>query len=380
MDPIRVGIIGVGNVLNQYLDKVGVHPDVDVVALADVNAEAVASRAAEYGIPKALSPDELLADPEVELVLNLTPPKLHAPVSLKAIAAGKHVLSEKPFATSLAEAQEILDAAAKAGVKVGSAPTTFLGSGMQTSRKLIDDGWIGRPVAAFASFACRGYEYWHPNVDPFYSKGAGPMLDIGPYLITNLINIFGPVKRVSASAPKSSETRPRPDGQGGYSGVINIDTPTTVTGTIDFESGAVATVIVSWDVWNHNLPHLEIYGTGGSIAAPNPDHFEGAPVLRRGEPRDLSLDMTPPGGGDWRETPITHRDDAYRAIGLAEFGHAIRTGQEPRTGGTFAYHVLEVLLAFETSSESGRHIEIESTCERPRPLPSVGPHEPYRFD
>lgn len=380
MEPIRVGIIGVGNVLNQYLDKIGVHPDVKVVALADVNAEAVRKRAAEYAVPKALSPEELLADDEVELVLNLTPPKLHAPVTLQAIAAGKHVLSEKPFATSLEEAEQILDAAQKAGVKVGSAPTTFLGSGMQTSRKLIDDGWIGRPVAAFASFACRGYEHWHPNVDPFYSPGAGPMLDIGPYLITNLVNFFGPVKRVSASAPRSSETRPRPTRDGGYDGVIEIQTPTHVTGTIDFESGGVATVIVSWDVWNHNLPHLEIYGTGGSIAAPNPDHFSGAPILRRGEPRDLALDMTPPGGGDWRETPITHRDDAYRGIGLAEFGHAIRNGVEPRTGGAFAYHVLEVLLAFEKSSQLGRHIDIESTCERPRPLPSVGPHEPYRFD
>ncbi|RGE22364.1 gfo/Idh/MocA family oxidoreductase [Leucobacter sp. wl10] len=380
MEPIRVGIIGVGNVLNQYLDKIGVHPDVSIVALADVNAAAAQARAAEYAVPKALSPDELLADDEVELVLNLTPPKLHAPVTLQAIAAGKHVLSEKPFATTLDEARQILEAAREAGVKVGSAPTTFLGSGMQTSRKLIDDGWIGRPVAAFGSFACRGYEYWHPNVDPFYSAGAGPMLDIGPYLITNLVNLFGPAARVSASAPRSSETRPRPTGDGGFDGVIDIRTPTHVTGTIDFESGAVATVVVSWDVWNHHLPHLEIYGTSGSIAAPNPDHFSGAPVLRRGEPRDLALDMTPPGGGDWRETSITHRDDAYRGIGLAEFGYAIRADVEPRTGGEFAYHVLEILLAFEASSEQGRHIEIESTCERPRPLPSVGPQEPYRFD
>lgn len=380
MEPIRVGIIGVGNVLNQYLDKIGVHPDVDIVALADVNSEAVKAKAAEYGVAKALTPEELLADPEVELVLNLTPPKLHAPVSLQAIAAGKHVLSEKPFATSLQEAQEILDAAEKAGVKVGSAPTTFLGSGMQTSRKLIDDGWIGQPVAAFGSFACRGYEYWHPNVAPFYSPGAGPMLDIGPYLITNLVNFFGPAKRVSAIASKSSDTRPKPDGQGGFDGDIEILTPTHVTGTIEFESGGVATVIVSWDIWNHNLPHLEIYGTDGSLATPNPDHFSGSPILRRGEPGDLALDMTPPGGGDWRETAITHRDDAYRGIGLAEFGYAVRAGVEPRTGGAFAYHVLEILLAFEASSAQGKHIDIESTCERPRPLPAIGPNEPYRFD
>lgn len=380
MQPIRVGIIGVGNVLNQYLDKIGVHPDVDVIALADVNAEAVTRRATEYAIPKALTPDELFADSDVELVLNLTPPNLHAPVSLQAIAAGKHVLSEKPFATSLEEAGEIVAAARKAGVKVGSAPTTFLGSGMQTTRKLVDDGWIGEPVAAFASFANHGYEHWHPNIDPFYSPGAGPMLDIGPYLITNFVNLFGPVKRVSASTQRSSETRPRPDGKGGYAGEIDIRTPTHVSGTIDFESGSVATVIVSWDVWNHNLPHFEIYGSAGSIAAPNPDHFDGAPILRRGEPRDLALDMTPPGGGDWKETLLTHRDDAYRGIGLAEFGHAIRAGVEPRTGGDFAYHVLEVLLAFEESSSRGEHVEVVSTCQRPRPLPSVGPHEPYNFD
>jgi predicted dehydrogenase len=380
MEPIRVGIIGVGNVLNQYLDKIGVHPDVDVVALADVNADAVARRATEYSIPKALTPDELFADRDVELVLNLTPPNLHAPVSLQAIKAGKHVLSEKPFATSLEEAREIVDAARIAGVEVGSAPTTFLGSGMQTTRKLVDDGWIGDPVAAFASFANRGYEHWHPNIDPFYSPGAGPMLDIGPYLVTNFINLFGPVRRVSASAHRSSETRPRPDGKGGYDGEIDVRTPTHVSGTIDFESGAVATVIVSWDVWNHNLPHFEIYGSAGSIAAPNPDHFDGAPSLRRGEARDLALDMTPPGGGDWRSTLLTHRDDAYRGIGLAEFGHAIRTGVEPRTGANFAYHVLEVLLAFEESSQRGEHVDVQSSCERPRPLPSVGPHEPYRFD
>ncbi|MFP3397627.1 Gfo/Idh/MocA family oxidoreductase [Brevibacterium sp. SIMBA_078] len=380
MEPIRVGIIGVGNVLNQYLDKIGVHPDVDVVALADVNADAVTRRATEYSIPKALTPDELFADQDVELVLNLTPPNLHAPVSLQAINAGKHVLSEKPFATSLEEARKVVDAARQAGVEVGSAPTTFLGSGMQTTRKLVDDGWIGDPVAAFASFANHGYEHWHPNIDPFYSPGAGPMLDIGPYLVTNFINLFGPVRRVSASAQRSSETRPRPDGKGGYDGEIDIRTPTHVSGTIDFESGAVATVIVSWDVWNHNLPHFEIYGSSGSIAAPNPDHFDGAPILRRGEARDLALDMTPPGGGDWRETLLTHRDDAYRGIGLAEFGHAIRTGVEPRTGASFAYHVLEVLLAFEESSQRGEHIDVQSTCQRPRPLPSVGPHEPYKFD
>lgn len=379
MEPVRVGIMGVGNVLNQYLDKVGIHPEIEVLALADVNQDAAKHRAAEYSISKALSPEQLLADPDIELILNLTPPRLHAPVTIDALNAGKHVLSEKPFATSLQEAQQVISTAKEAGRLVGSAPATFLGSGMQTTRKLIDDGWIGAPIAAVASFACRGYEYWHPAVDAFYSPGAGPMLDIGPYLVTNMVNFFGPAKNVIASATKSSETRPRPDNQDGQSPDILIQTPTHVTGVIEFESGVSSTLVVSWDIWNHNLPHFEIYGLGGSLSAPNPDHFSGQPTLRRGEPGDLELDMTPPGGGSWVPVPITHRDDAYRAIGLAEFGFAIRHGIQPRTGGEFAYHVLEILLAFETSAMRGERVSVESSCERPRPLPITGPNEPYSF-
>lgn len=379
MEPVKVGIMGVGNVLNQYLDKAGIHAEIDVIALADVNHDATKNRASQYSIPKALSPDQLLADPDIELILNLTPPQLHAPITIDALRAGKHVLSEKPFATSLEEAQQVLTTAREVGRLVGSAPATFMGSGMQTSRKLIDEGWIGAPVAAFASFACRGYEHWHPAVDAFYSPGAGPMLDIGPYLVTNMVNFFGPAKNVIASATKSSETRPRPNVHQGQTADILIETPTHITGVIEFESGVAATLVVSWDIWNHNLPHFEIYGLAGSLAAPNPDHFSGQPILRRGEFRDLELDMTPPGGGDWAPMPISHRDDAYRAIGLAEFGYAIRNELQPRTGGEFAYHVLEILLAFEKSAMLGERVIIDSSCERPRPLPTIGPNEPYSF-
>lgn len=376
MSAVKIGIIGAGNVLSQYLDKASIHAEFEIAALGDVNLDAAKAQAERYGIPKAVSPSELIADPDVEVVVNFTPPRLHAQVTLEAIAAGKHVFTEKPFATNLDDAREIIRAAQDAGLHVGCAPATFLGGGMQTSRKVIDAGWIGRPVAAVASFTCRGYEYWHPNIDPFYSPGAGPMLDIGPYLITNLVNFFGPATRVSASAQRSSETRPRLQGDG----EIDVQVPTHIAGTVDFASGAVATVITSWDVWNASLPFIEIYGTRGSLDTPHPDLYSGEPSVRRGAERDLTDDWFPPHGGDWRDVPSTHRGDAGRAIGLAEFADALRTGRTPRTGADFAYHVLEILLAFEESSKRGTHIAIESSCERPAPLPPIGFGEPYRFD
>jgi predicted dehydrogenase len=379
MSAMKIGIIGCGNVLEQYLDRAGIHSEFEVVALADLNHEAAKAQAERYNIGKVSDPQALIADPEVELVVNFTPPVVHADVTLEAIAAGKHVFTEKPFATTLKLADEIVRAAREANVSVACAPATFLGGGMQTSRKLIDDGWIGEPVAAFASFTCRGYEHWHPNIDPFYSFGAGPMLDIGPYLITNLINFLGPARRVSASAHRSSDTRFRPNAKEGQ-GDINIEVPTHIAGTVDFESGAVATVVTSWDMWSASLPQVEIYGTKGTLSAPNPDHFTGMPVLRRGEERDLSIDLYPPRGGDWRQMPMTHRGDAGRAIGLADTAYAIRNGQATRAGMEFAYHALEIMLAFEESSERGEHVEITSTCQRPAPLVPIGADEPYRFD
>jgi predicted dehydrogenase len=378
MEPVRVGIVGSGNVLNQYLDRASIHPEFEIAALADLNQDLARSQAEKYGIPRVLSTDDLIGDDDVELVVNFTPPRMHAGLTLAAIAAGKHVFTEKPFAHTLELADEILAAARAADVKVACAPATFLGGGMQTVRKLVDDGWIGRPVAGFASFTCRGYEHWHPNIDPFYARGAGPMLDIGPYLVTNMLNVFGPVVRVSASAQRFTETRPRPGHPDGPE--IPIEVATHVAGTLDFASGAVVSIITSWEMWNANLPMVEIYGTEGSISAPNPDNYGGEPRLRRGEARDLSLDMTPPSGGTWVEVPMSHRGDAGRAIGIAEMSEGIRTGRPLRTGMDWAYHALEVMLAFEKSSESGGHVAISSTCDRPAPLPPVSVGEPFRFD
>jgi len=379
MDKINIGVIGCGDVLAQYMDRAAIHPEFRVVALADLNKELANAQAEKYSVPKVLDTDSLIADPDVQLVVNFTPPRVHAAVTLQAIEAGKDVFTEKPFATTLADADKIVQAATAANVSVSCAPASFLGGGMQTTRKMIDDGWIGRPVAAFGCFAWRGYEHWHPRIDPFYAPGGGPVMDIAPYMVTNMVNLLGPVRRVSASAQKFSDTRPRPGTFPG-DGDIKVAVPTHISASLDFESGAVGTLILSWDVWSSHLPYFEIYGTGGSISTNNPDFYGGNPKLRRGEAKDLSFEPYPPGGGEWLEVPSTHRGDAGRAIGWAEMADALRTGRKARTDMSFAYHCLEVMLAVEESSVQGRHIDIVSTCHRPAPLPVVGPDQPFRFD
>ena len=374
MAPLHVGLIGCGNISGQYLDTSRLHPEIEIVACADLDQDAAETQARAFGVPKVYDPPALLKDPDVDLVVNLTPPAVHAEVTLEAIAHGKHVFTEKPLAPTLELADAIVEAAKAADVAVGCAPATFLGGGLQTCRKLIDDGWIGTPVAATAFFTNRGYEHWHPNIDPFYGFGGGPMLDIGPYLISTLISFFGPVRRVSASTHRFAETRPRPGGPD-----IPIEVSTHSAGTLDFVSGPIVTVITSWEMWAARLPYIEVYGTEGTLDAPNPDVFTGNPVLRRGEPRDLSFEPHPPGGGDWREIPMSHRGDIGRGIGIADMADAIRTGRPIRAGLELGYHSLEVMVAFDESSRTGRHVEIRSTCDRPAPLPAVGAGEPIRF-
>ncbi|HXI17430.1 MAG TPA: Gfo/Idh/MocA family oxidoreductase, partial [Chloroflexota bacterium] len=257
-DKVKVGIIGCGVISGIYLKNLPAFELVDVVACADLVLERAQARAQEFGIVKACLPDELLADPEVNLVVNLTIPKAHALVALAAVDAGKSVYNEKPLAVQREEGEELLRRAKARGVLVGGAPDTFLGGGIQTCRKLIDDGAIGEPVAATAFMAGHGHEHWHPDPAFYYQPGGGPMFDMGPYYLTALISLIGPVRRVAGSArvtfperiitskPKAGET-------------IRVETPTHVAGTLDFASGAVGTVITSFDVWAHSLPRVEIY-------------------------------------------------------------------------------------------------------------------------
>jgi predicted dehydrogenase len=351
---IKIGIIGTGIISKVYIKGLRQFTNLELVACADIDMARARAVAAELQIPKACVVDELLADPEIQLVINLTIPRAHAAVNLAIIEAGKHVYSEKPFATTLDDARRVLDAAAARGVQIGGAPDTFLGAGQQLCRQLIDAGEIGEPVAAFASMA----GYWDggaPGRDFLFQRGAGPMLDMGPYYITSLVNLLGPIQRVTGSARITFPERVVRQGE--HQGRrIAVDTPTHITGVLDFSSAALATILMSFDILDgHSLPTLEIYGTEGILSVPDPNLHGGVVRMRRST-------------GDWIELPHSYSDEYTRGIGVAEMAEAIANGRQPRANGDLLYHVLETLLAFEQASTSGTHISIESQPPRPAPL------------
>ncbi|MGC9468429.1 MAG: Gfo/Idh/MocA family protein [Anaerolineae bacterium] len=358
METTKVGIIGCGNISSIYLKNSQESFEIlEVVACADLVPERAQAQAETYGVARACSVDELLEDSEIEIVINLTTPQAHFPVAMQVIEAGKSVYNEKPLALTRAEGKELLEAAESKGVRVGCAPDTFLGGGHQTCRKLIDDGWIGEPIAATAFMLCHGHESWHPSPVFYYKIGGGPILDMGPYYLTALVNLMGPVRRVSGEAeitfPERTITSAPLNGT-----QIDVETPTHIASTLQFESGAVGTLIMSFDVWAHQLPRIEIYGTEGTLAVPDPNGFGGPVMIRR------------PGDTAWREVPLTHGyAENSRGIGVADIGYALRSGRPHRANGELAYHVLDVMLATLDSPREGRHINVESTCQRPTPLP-----------
>ncbi len=355
--PARVGIIGCGNISAIYLENGKVFRAFDIVAVADIEMERAHARAAEYGIPKACSVEELLADPAIEIVINLTIPAAHAEVAMAAVKAGKSVYNEKPLAISREDGRELLRLAREQGVRVGCAPDTFLGGGLQPCRKLIDEGWIGRPIAATAFMMSHGPESWHPNPYFFFQPGAGPMFDMGPYYLTALIMLIGPVRRVTGSAQITFPERTITN-QWNYGDTIPVNTATHVAGVLDFVGGAVGTIITSFDVWSANLPRIEIYGTEGSLSVPDPNTFDGPVRVRRG------------GASEWKEVPLSHGfAKNSRGLGVADMASALRSGRAHRASGELAFHVLDLMHAFHDASREGRHIEIQSTCDRPAALP-----------
>ena len=352
---VKVGIVGCGNIFPAYVRGCRAFGILDVVACADVDEALAQARAEEAGL-RAMPVQALLNDPEIQMVINLTPPKAHTAVNLAAIAAGKHVHTEKPLALTREEGQRVLAAARKRGVLVGSAPDTFMGGGLQTCRKLIDDGWIGAPVAAVAFMMGHGPEGWHPNPAFFYQQGAGPMFDMGPYYLTALISLLGPARRVTGSA-RISFTERIATSEARYGERIPVEVPTHVAGVIDFASGPVGTLVTSFDVWGATLPRIEVYGSEGSLSVPDPNTFGGpVHVLRAG-------------AREWNEVPLTHSADVGRGIGPADMAYAITTGRAHRASGEMAYHVLDIMHAFGEASESGQHVTVQSTCARPAPLP-----------
>lgn len=354
---LKVGIIGCGNILKAYVNGCRQFAILDLVACADIDHAKAEAAAKEHGIPQALSTNALLSDPAIDLVINLTIPAAHAEVSLAAIRANKHVHSEKPLAITREEGQAILQAAKEQGVRVGCAPDTFLGGGLQTARKLIDDGAIGRPVAAVAFMMAHGPEHWHPNPDFFYEVGAGPVFDMGPYYLTALVHLLGPVKRVTASTTAAFKKREITNPNNRTGEMIPVEVSTHAAGILDFASGAVGTLIFSWDVWKTNLPRIEIYGTEGSLIVPDPNTFKGPVQIQVG--RD----------GDWQVVPIEYPEDIWRGIGAADMAHALVSGRAHRASGDLAYHVLDLMHALDDASQKGAHIRIETALKQPPLLP-----------
>ncbi|RXZ84774.1 gfo/Idh/MocA family oxidoreductase [Paenibacillaceae bacterium] len=359
MKKAKVGIVGCGNISHIYFNNLSAYPEVELYACADLDVARAQARAEEFGLAKAYTVEELLNDPDIDIVVNLTIPQAHAAVCLQALAAGKHVYVEKPLAVTREEGQQILSLAKEKGLRVSGAPETFLGGGIQTCRKLIDDGAIGTPVSVAGFVIGGGHESWHPDPAFYYKLGGGPMFDMGPYYLTAFVTLLGPIRRVTGSAvisypERTITSKPK------YGEKIQVETPTLISGVMDFENGAVGTLIASFDAPGGSvLPNIEIHGSKGSLLVPDPNGFGGVVKLRRA-------------GGDWEEIALTHDNiDNNRGIGVADMARAIAAGEPHRASGEMAYHVLEAMHGFHDASRDGKHYDMQSTCERPAPMPAV---------
>ncbi|MGW8482875.1 Gfo/Idh/MocA family protein [Microbacterium sp. NPDC055903] len=349
--PLRVGIIGCGSIVAQYLDTFSRLASVELVAVADLVPERAAEVASRVPGVRALGIDELLADPAVQLVVNLTIPAAHAEVALKAIAAGKEVYTEKPLTADAASAAAVLDAAAAAGLWVGCAPDTVLGTGIQTARKAVDDGLIGRPISATATMMTPGHERWHPNPDFYYLPGGGPLLDMGPYYVSALVQLLGPVSSVIGAASRTRDERVI--GSGARQGErIPVETPTHITGVLTHASGALSTLVMSFDATATMASNIEVHGETGSLVVPDPNNFAGAVRLN-------SL-----GTNAWTDLePSAGYVEAGRGIGIHD--RAIAGADAARASGAVGSHVLDVMLSVLRAAEDGCSVVVDSTCERP---------------
>lgn len=357
MDQVKVGIIGCGTISPIYFEAGRKFEILDIVACADMDDAKARQRAQEFGIPKACSVEELLADPQIEIVVNLTIPKAHADIHLRALESGKHTYGEKPLAVKPEDGLRILALAKQKGLLVGGAPDTFLGGAIQTARKLIDDGWIGRPLGATAFMVSPGPESWHPNPGFLYEEGAGPLFDMGPYYLTALVNLLGPVRRVTGSAQITSTQR-LVTNPANYGAKIQVETPTHVAGVLEFADNAIGTLITSFDVWGAELPDIEIYGTAGTLSVPHPNFYDGRVKVKR-------FDQA------FADIPLTHGfTQNSRGLGLMDMAYAIRNGRPHRANGEMCHHVLEIMHGLLQASVNGKHYKLKSTCDKPQAFPT----------
>ncbi len=359
---LGIGILGCGNISAAYMRLAPLFSGIEVRACADINQDAAKARAEEFGL-RAETVDGLLAADDIDVVVNLTIPAAHFEVSKSVLDAGKHVYSEKPFVLSVEEGKVLAAAAAEKGLRVGSAPDTFMGGSHQLARNLIDTGAIGKVTSGTCFVQSPGMEMWHPNPDFFFQPGGGPILDLGPYYVSNLVQLLGPVKRVCAMSSSGSEYRtitsePR------HGEKIKVETPTTIHAVLQFHAGAQITYCASWDVWQHGHSNMELYGQEGTLHVPDPNFFGG------------EVRMTEKGGfsnisKDWNH-PFSLSNDRgranYRTAGLADMAQAILENRPHRCSLEFALHAVDVMTSILASGEKGEFIDINTECSRPEPL------------
>ncbi len=378
--PLRVGLIGCGRISDIYLQNCQRFPEIEVSACASLTLEESRAKARQWGIETACLPEDIFADLEIDAVLNLTIPAAHAEISLQALAAGKHVYSEKPFATNLDDGLRILALAKEKQRLVGNAPDTFLGGRWQTLRKALDQGLIGKPTGAMVFVGTHGVERHHPNPDFYYQQGGGPLLDLGPYYLTALVFLLGPIARASGLARRTFDKRMIDNGprQGQW---MPVEIDTHSLSLLEFESGAIGSMTMSFDVWDSETPRLEIYGEKGTlcIADPDPVHganiFQGPVLYRLQEHSRWSHQPRPQGRDHWLEVENTHGfNEDYRGLGLLDLAYAVQQHRPVRASGQLAQHVVEVMQGILEAPAKGGFVTIHSRCERPEPLPEDFPN------
>lgn len=375
----RVGLIGCGRISDIYLTTLAKFPEIEVVSCASLDLKESRAKAAQHGITRACSVEEALADPSIDCILNLTVPAAHADITRRALNAGKHVYSEKPFVTDMSEGRELLDLAVAKGLKLGNAPDTFLGGRWQTIRRLIEEGTIGRPTGVFAHVGTHGTERHHPNPDFYYQQGGGPLLDLGPYYLTAMVFFLGPIARVAGMSNRVSDQRLIENGprNGEH---IEVEVDTHSLSLLQFESGAIGSMTMSFDVWDSETPRFEIYGEKGVITVHDPDpvygpnRFEGPVWYRTRETSRWSHQPRPTGREEWQVAENHHGfNEDSRGLGLLDLAYAVRDDRPVRASGALSYHVFEVMDAIARAPVHGVYQNISSSCPVPAPLPEDFP-------
>ena len=354
---MKIGLVGCGNISDIYLKNLTtLFQNVTIYACADLDEEKVKNAVEKYNIPYSMTFDEMLACDEIDMILNLTTPGSHYTLSKRALLAGKHVYVEKPLALTYAEGKELIELANEKGLYMGCAPDTFMGAGIQTCIELIQEGKIGRPVAGSAFMMCHGHEGWHPSPEFYYDFGGGPLFDMGPYYVTALVRMLGRAESVFAYGSKAYEERTITS-QNKYGQKIPVKVDTHNAGLIRFENGAIITLVTSFDVWQHSMPNIEIYGTEGSLKVPDPNGF-GGPVL-----------LATPENREYQEVPLrTCYDENSRGLGLSELALAKEENRMNNVSGQLGLHVLEIMEGFVRSAKEGKMIMLESSPSERVPL------------